>query len=181
MIVWFRRVLWFIILLPMTGCVLTSPPTLDVLQMRAVSASDEAMQVAIDVRMTNENAEPLEVIHVDYGFDVNGRRVFSARRAVRTTLGSNASHVVTIPAVIAYADAGWTDGRRPIAMRGMVRGKMTYIAQNTVAEVLLDTGLSRPKADFEYRAPIDLTSMREVTPASVVPPVQRSGETTDAD
>jgi hypothetical protein len=151
------------------GCSTTRAPKLDVIGMRAVAASDEAVQINIDVRLTNQNAEPLEIVHVDYSFAVDGHRVFRAHRATRTTLGSNASHTITIPAVITDAEARWSAAERPMSITGTVSGEFVYVSQTTLAEMLLDSGVRQPSVGFRGSDDIPFSASRSVTADTIAP------------
>ncbi|MCA9297394.1 MAG: hypothetical protein KC983_12775, partial [Phycisphaerales bacterium] len=122
-----------------------------------------------DVRLTNQNAEPLEIVHVDYSFAVDGRRVFRARRATRTTLGSFASHTITIPAVITDEDARWTAAGRPMSIAGTVQGEFVYVSQSTLAEILLDSGVRQPSVGFHGSEDIPFSAVRTVSAHTIAP------------
>lgn len=127
------------------GCQFQSAPQLDLGDAMLDESTAEATRVAFVLEVTNPNETPLELRELEYQLNVDGRQVYSGRRAAQTTLPSAGNTQVQVPAVIP-ADI-WQDGDRNYSLTGT----LIYVSQGQFAELLLDMGLPRPRASFAGR------------------------------
>ncbi|MEM7227801.1 MAG: hypothetical protein AAF432_03200 [Planctomycetota bacterium] len=159
----------------LVGCSRYRPPDIAVVDMRSVLITDEALQIDIDFELVNPNREPLELVHVDYRLDVDGRTVFQARRATRATLPSGQIYTATIPAVVPFDRANWIEGM-PSSAACSVHGSLMYVTPGALAEVLLDTGVRRPKVGFRGERMIQPATARLVNASTIVPVARSDSE-----
>jgi hypothetical protein len=123
-------------------------PTIEVTGAELVEVSEEALAFAFTLDMQNPNREPLELIQFDYRLSVDGQSVYSGRRAAGASLSATGEQQVTIPAVVRHDQMGWDGGTVPSELKYALRGSVLYITPGEIAEILLDTGVRRPRAGF---------------------------------
>ena len=61
-----------------------------------------------------------------------------------------------MPAVVPFKRAGWTGP--PAQFRYEITGTLLYVTPGEFAEILLDTGLRRPKASFTMSGIVGTTA-----------------------
>lgn len=118
--------------------------------------TDEAAALNLDLTLVNPNAEPLRLQEFDYSLSVAGKTIFTARRAALATLPAQGQSQMVLPGVVRYDQTGWTAAALPESVDWSISGVVTYIAPGSVAEILFDTGVRRPSADFSAKGRVVL-------------------------
>ena len=131
----------------LAGCSLLAPQVF-VGDAQFVEASDEALRVDIQLDLMNLNNEPIELKQFDYTVSVDGRRIYSGRRAAQATLSALGEASVVLPAIVTYEAAGWTSAERPDTADWSINGSVLYLTPGALAEILLDTRFREPRAAF---------------------------------
>jgi len=136
--------LWLIVLAvtSMTGCNFQKAPEVSLSSMAPTQSSHEAVRVEFVLSVHNPNQQPIELRELVYHLAVDGRRVYSGRRASQTTLPALGHSNIIVPAIVP-ADM-MQDSQRNYAMSG----SLIYVAQDQISELLLDIGLPRPRVGF---------------------------------
>jgi hypothetical protein len=116
--------------------------------------SAEAMRFDVGLDLSNSNAVPLELVEFKYSVIVDGRRAFTGRRSAQATLAPESSTQVTIPFIVRFDRMEWDE--LPPTARWSVSGRLLYIQPGELAEILLDTGVRRPKVSFSGRGEVQL-------------------------
>jgi len=142
------------ITLASAGCSSYRKPTIVVGDALITETSAEAIRLDVGLDLANSNAVPLELIEFKYTAIVDGRRAFTGRRSAQATLAPESSTQVTIPIIIRLDRMEWT--RLPPTARWSVSGRLLYVQPGEIAEILLDTGVRRPKVSFSGRGEVRL-------------------------
>ena len=146
------------VLLLLAGCSSYREPTIDVQSAMVLDRTDEAILLGFEIELANPNEEPMDLLNFDYQLHVDGRRVFQGRRAALVSLNRGTSRIVRLPAVVPFDKARWTDGQLPGSFRYYLGGTLHYVAPGEIAEILLDTGLKRPRALFAARGDVEVVA-----------------------
>ena len=145
-----RLIIIGVVLLLGPGCSRYRDPLFRVSAVTVGEMTDEALQLHFDLRLTNPNNDPLQLVQFDYTVSVEGRRVFQGRRAAEATLNVLVTRTLTIPAVVPYDRMGWVESGPPPTFGYRLSGTLLYLTPGELAETLLDTGLRRPKVRFAH-------------------------------
>jgi hypothetical protein len=140
------------------GCSTLRPPRVAVGEAELTQRSDEAVRFDIDLDLANPNIEPLELRRLTYTVTVNGVRAFQGRRAAEATLSSEGGKSLTIPAVIRFDRMGWEPGAYPDEVDWSVRGRLMYVTPGAIAEILLDSGVRKPRVGFRGSGRVSLAA-----------------------
>jgi len=124
--------------------------------------------------LTNPNDVSLELQRLRYQVAVDGRSVYRGQRAAEATLGAGASMRLAVPAVVTWADAGWTPGAMPNSAEWRFSGRMVYLDPGRLAELLLDAGVRRPTIGFSAEGTVDPSSA-PAAPPSDLPTLEAPG------
>jgi hypothetical protein len=149
-------VLMLLSVLPLAGCSGFRSPAASVTEVAITEVSDEAMVLTFAVDLKNPNDAPLELHEFRYRLSVDGTQVYAGRRAGGATLGAAQSQRLVLPAVVPYDLAGWSAGDHPPHIDYAFRGRLLYNAPSTIAQLLFDTGVRRPKSSFSKRGQLRL-------------------------
>lgn len=127
----------------MGGC-FHARPTVDVVSTRAdgLSAAGQRIVVVLEGRHTNEEEFPLERARYRVERASDGAVLFEGERLAEAVLPPAGVQRFELPAAIP-AEAGLMSGE-PL----VVSGTVTYEVPGTIAELLFDTRVRRPKARF---------------------------------
>lgn len=121
-----------------SGCGYQSP-TIEVKSASVVESTDRHTLVNFSIEATNPNAIALPLRKLDYTVSVGGGTPFSGVRSPEATLPPGGTRTITFPAVL---PAGAAAGSYTL------NGTLLYITPGQIAEILFDTGVSRPTVGF---------------------------------
>lgn len=153
------------------GCQLYPSPKVEIDPTgQLVERSEEAVRFDIVLTLENPNKEPLELREFRYSVNVDGRRVFQGRFDPGANLAAGATKRLELPAVVRYEAAGWTDV--PPATEWRLDGHLVYLEPERLAEVLLDTGIYRPRVGFRATGNVDLGAVPMVTQGGIQSGIQ---------
>jgi len=130
------------------GCSTFRDPQVTIVSASVVETSDEAMTLHITADLANPNDESLQLLNFNYHVTVDGQRVFQGIRSAEATLGGNQQRQVTIPAVVRFVDVGWSPTAVPADVEYAVSGTLQYITPGSIAQILFDSGVRKPRAGF---------------------------------
>ena len=131
-----------------TGCSGFRPPVVTVLEASVVEVTAEALRFDVVLELTTPNADPVELREFAYAVSIDGGHVFDGRRAAETTLSGGGAKRIALPAVVRFDRVGWNGPDAPPAAAWTMSGTLLYLTPGWLAEILLDTKLSRPKVRF---------------------------------
>ncbi|MBC7772830.1 MAG: LEA type 2 family protein [Pyrinomonadaceae bacterium] len=112
------------------------------------------MRFTVNASHDNDKVLPLREAH--YALEVNGQRVFSGIRSAQCTLSRFGSQQFTIPAAVPAASLTGLSGD---VVSYRLSGTLTYITPGALAELLFDTGVSRPSVGFSHQGTLDLSTL----------------------
>lgn len=146
----------------LTGCAGVQPPVLRPAGITHTTESDDAIVVTCSIDAVNPNDVLLPLVELYYHAEMDGRTVYTGRRAVRQTLTAGGTYRLDVPIVITFSDAA----DRPIGMHQLaLSGELTYIAPGRFTEALFDIGIHRPKVSLRVHETVDLSrDAAEVAP-----------------
>ncbi len=123
-----------------SGCGYQSP-TIEVKSASVVESTDRHTLVNFSIEATNPNAIALPLRRLDYTVAVGGAP-FAGVRSPEATLPPGGTRTITFPAVL---PAGAAAGSYTLT------GTLLYTTPGQIAEILFDTGVSRPTVGFAGR------------------------------
>ena len=128
------------------GCSQYRPPAITIGPAAVVERTDEAIALGVELDLTNPNDEPLELREFNYAVSIQGKTVYTGRRAAEATLSAKGTKRLTLPVVVPVAQVPATapDGGIPWS----ISGNLLYVTPGEIAELLLDTGVRKPKVSF---------------------------------
>jgi len=156
-----RRHLFIIVLIGMTGlapigCSSYRAPTVAVSDASLATQSEEGAVVKFTMNASHDNADVLPLREARYTLELNGRQVFTGVRSAQCTLSRFGSQQFTIPAAVPTAMlTGLSGANVPYRLSGT----LTYVTPGAFAELLFDTGVSRPSVGFSQQGTLDLSSL----------------------
>ncbi len=137
----------FLCLSPLGGCSGYLMPKVAVGDAVLTDQTDEAVRLEIPVDLQNPNTEPLELLRFSYSVSVNGSQVYSGKRSAEATLAAGGGKHMILPAIVPLERMGWSGGL-PADASWTLRGNLMYVTPGEIAEILLDTGVRKPKVGF---------------------------------
>ncbi len=140
------------------GCRNLQTPSIAVASIHATGQDNQGVALAFQLRLTNPNDEPLELYRFQYRLTVNGVASFDGQWAALAALPPNDERSVTIPAVVLYERLGWSLDQVPTEASYQLSGYVLYNDPGSIAEILFDIGVRRPKARFTSSGVIELGS-----------------------
>ncbi len=151
------RLFWVILiaLLP-GGCSGYQAPSIAVRDAMVTDITAEALALDFALDLTNSNDEELKLLWFDYRLSLGSHHVYTGRRAAEATLSANSTKQLTIPGVVPFADVGWQMEHYPDRADYALTGSLLYITPGQIAEVLLDTGVRKPRVSFAATGTVDL-------------------------
>ncbi len=132
------------------GCSAYRAPGVSITDANLTQATDEAVTVVFHLKLKNPNKKPLELVEFSYRVAIDGRPAFEGRRAAEATLPAGREQELMIPAVIPDGRMGWTSDERPLVVAYRLSGHVRYKKPGTIAELLFDSGVRRPKKRFAH-------------------------------
>lgn len=158
-----RRLLCFILVmfglaaLMLTGCSSYRAPTLSVTEAALADRTEQGTVVKFTINASHDNADVVPLREAHYTLELNGQRVFSGVRSAQCTLSRFGSQQFVIPAAVPAASLGVLSGA---VVSYRLSGTLTYITPGAFAEVLFDTGVSRPSVGFSQQGTLDLSTLK---------------------
>lgn len=132
----------------LAGCSGYRAPSIAVAGAEVIETTEEAMAIRFALDLTNPNQEALELREFDYALAVDGRKVYSGRRSAEATLRAGGTKRLFIPAVLRFDLMGWDADARPAGVGYSLTGSLLYVTPGEIAEILLDTGVRKPRVRF---------------------------------
>ena len=136
------RVFLIALLALATGCSSFKAPGIAVLDATLVESTAEANRFDVEIDLMNPNDEALEIREFSYSFTVTGGPAYTGRWSLGQTLAPGHRSQVTLPAVVVLDPAAGTEPR------WRIRGQVLYVSPGALAEILLDSGVRKPRARF---------------------------------
>ena len=137
----------FIVACVLAGCSGHRPPTITVGDAVVTARTDEALQLEIALDLTNEGDETLELRELSYAVSIDGVTVYDGKRAAEASLSASGAKRLLLPAVVRFDAAPW-EGAPPSEAAWSIRGRLLYVTPGQIAEILLDTGVRKPRVIF---------------------------------
>jgi hypothetical protein len=142
-------------LLMLSGCAMTHPPEVRIIDSRVTERSDEAALVVFTIELANPNPQPLSLSEFRYHLTVDGRRVFDSRRAAQATIRGEGTQEIDLPAVVPFDVLTRVPvGRSEVALGG----ELKYLAPGALAEILFDAGVRVPSKRFAHSTAVDFST-----------------------
>jgi hypothetical protein len=116
-------------------------PELAVADVRVTEATGDGYVVSFFVDAVNPNEAALPLREVRYTVWLDDERVFSGVRSAEATLNRLGTQRIRLPAAVAGAGP-------PERGSWRIRGRLFYSTPGTLAEVLFDAGVIRPRVRF---------------------------------
>jgi len=137
----------------LSGCTRYAAPTLRTAGVSVADETAEGLVLAFSLDASNPNDVPLPLRDVHYSLWLEGQEVFTGVRSAQATLSRKGTGRIVLPAVVAIQPG------RP-APSGVVRyrlaGSLVYQTPGEIAQILFDTGVRRPTAQFADAGELDL-------------------------
>lgn len=140
----------------LTACSAFKAPAITVEGVSITEVTDDAMALAFAIDLQNSNDEPLELVEFRYTLSIDGTQVYAGRRRPDADVAARQTQRISLPAVIPFDRAGWTGGVRPPQAKYAVAGRIVYTAPSTIAQMLFDLGVRRPKSSFSKQGRLAL-------------------------
>lgn len=139
----------------LVGCSSYVPPTFRVSNAYVTERSPDATVLEVALDGANGNEIPLELYDVRYTVTIDGKRVFKGRRQPEATLPANGGHVVLVPVAIPQERIDEI-GSGPLTGRDLrITGDVIYVLPGSIAELLFDSRIRRPRTRFSATVKID--------------------------
>lgn len=132
----------------LAGCSGYRAPSINVAGAEVIETTEEAVAIRFALDLVNPNPEALELRQFDYALAVDGRKVYSGRRSAEATLRAGGTKRLFIPAVVRYDLMGWDARAHPAEVGYSLNGSLLYVTPGEIAEILLDTGVRKPRIRF---------------------------------
>lgn len=120
-------------------------PTVEVRSASVVERTDKHTLVNFTIEATNPNAIALPLRRIDYTV-TSGGASFWGVRSPEATLQPGGTRTISFPAVLPAAAGG--------GGAYTLNGTVLYTTPGQIAEILFDTGVSRPTVAFRSDGPI---------------------------
>ena len=150
---WLRWLVGGGLLALLTGCSVT-PPAVRVSEATLIETTDEALQVDLRIDLVNANPDPLKLELLTYTFAIGGQTVFTGWRSAEATISAYGRRTPWIPAIVRYEQVDWVEV--PPSAEWSVQGTLIYVTPGQLAEILLDTGVRRPRVQFSGAGEVPL-------------------------
>jgi hypothetical protein len=144
-----------------------APPKFTVLDAAIIEETTQGFVIEFEVEGENPNDEPLILEAVEYSLSLDGRRRFGGVRSPEVTLPANGSQRMRLPASIGLGEREMIpSGIRKYRMVGTV----TYEVPGSIAELLFDSNIRRPKQPFARSGELDFGDpLGPVLPEDMIP------------
>jgi LEA14-like dessication related protein len=138
-------------LLISTGCSRVKAPRFESMGVKQLEQTDSRTVYAFVVKATNPNKEPIPLKEVTYTVTLDRTHTFNGVRSPETTLHTYGEHIFELPAVFDISPNDLT-GTLDYKLQGSVK----YLKPGKLNEVLFDSKVSVPKADFTLRGKVNV-------------------------
>jgi hypothetical protein len=139
-----------------SGCDGFRAPYVSVGDVALIDATDEALALSFVMDLANPNTAAVPLHEFRYTLAIDGKQVYAGRRSGGVTLSAMDDRQVSLPAIVPYQALGWTPQTLPASVDYTITGQLQYFAPKRISQVLLDTGIRRPKVPFSSRGTIKL-------------------------
>ncbi len=136
------------------ACSSLTPPALSVEGVTVGERTAQGVVAVFTVVGTNPNPDSLPLRKINYRVTLGGKDVFVGERAPMVTLQPNGSQRFTIPASIIAADL--PQGTSVGVFEFSLNGRVIYAEPGPISELLFDSGVSQPEAQFSGVGVLDL-------------------------
>ncbi len=150
-------VLMLAVLVGASGCDGFRAPTVSVMDVKLIDATDEALALSFVMDLANPNTAAVPLQEFRYTLAIDGKEVYAGRRSGGVTLSAVDSRQVLLPAIVPYRAVGWTPQTVPASVDYTFTGRLQYYAPKRLTQVLFDTGTRRPKVPFSARGTLHLS------------------------
>ena len=140
-----------------SGCDGFRAPTVSVMDVKLIDATDEALALSFVMDLANPNTAAVPLQEFRYTLAIDGKEVYAGRRSGGVTLSAVDSRQVLLPAIVPYRAVGWTPQTVPASVDYTFTGRLQYYAPKRLTQVLFDTGTRRPKVPFSARGTLQLS------------------------
>ena len=138
------------------GCDGFRAPTVSVMDVTLIDATDEALALSFVMDLANPNTAAVPLAEFRYTLAIDGTEVYAGRRTGGVTLSAVDSRQILLPAIVPYRALGWTLQTLPESVDYTLTGRLQYYAPRRLTQVLFDTGTRRPKVPFSARGTLQL-------------------------
>ncbi len=150
-------VLMLAVLAVASGCDGFRAPTVSVMDVSLVDATDDALALWFVMDLANPNTAAVPLQEFRYTLAIDGKEVYAGRRSGAVTLSALDSRQITLPAIVPYHAMGWTAQTLPASVDYILTGRLQYYAPRRLTQVLFDTGTRRPKVPFSARGTLQIS------------------------
>jgi hypothetical protein len=152
-----RHLLSLLLPLPLAACTSYTAPRLSLESARISEQSTDASVVQFTLSAENPSHVELPLSQISYTLLIDGQEVFRGVRSPEATLRRLGSQSFTIPAVIRGAAP-------PAGHPFTLQGTLEYTTPGSIAQILFDTGVSRPSIPFQSQGQIPAPEASTPTP-----------------
>lgn len=147
----------------LAGCAVYEDPVFRITGVEMAQRTDEAALIRFTVEGDNPNRDQLPLEEVRYTVEIEGHPPFDARRSAQATLPGFRTQSFTLPVAITTETGPIPDGRVAYSIRGTV----AYRLPGSIADLLFDNEIRKPRAPFGESGVLDFSGTRTVneTPA----------------
>lgn len=124
---------------------------MSVVEARIIDRSDDGAVVQFTIEAKNSNDKPMPLREARYSLELDGRSVFTGARSAETTLPKSRTQRFVLPAAVPASLVSSIGS----GARYRLVGTQTYVTPGAFAELLFDTGVSRPSVGFSAQGTID--------------------------
>ena len=149
-------VLMLAVLAGASGCDGFRAPTVSVMDVTLIEATEEALALSFVMDLANPNPVAVPLAEFRYTLAIDGKAVYAGRRSGGVTLSAMDSRQVFLPAIVPYQALGWTPQTLPASLDYTLTGRLRYYAPRRLTQVLFDTGTRRPKVPFSARGKLQI-------------------------
>ena len=142
----------------LAGCQSFEKPTFEITGVEMTEKTDDAALIRFTVQGDNPNREQLPLEVVRYTVNIQGHPPFTARRSAQATLPGFRTQSFTLPVAIQRKEGPIPEDRVDYSIRGTV----AYRLPGSIADLLFDNAIRKPKAPFGESGTLDFSSTRAV-------------------
>lgn len=146
------------------GCSRYRAPTFELVGVRELERTDDALVLGFTLAASNPNDENLPMRQADYRLIIDGVPAFNGMRSAETILRRyGKGQLIELPAIVP-ADRFDLSAFDSGSIRYLLTGSIEYQTPGELAEVLFDSGVRRPKAPLRAAGTLDLDAHAPPSP-----------------